>query len=308
VRPVDSAVLAEHQPPDFVESGDKVDRGQVVVVGGDAETPGGVMLAAIASLRAGAGRAHVLVDQSATAAMGVAQPELRVSALPEDARLERSPTLVESIERADAIVVGCGCIDPEQAGSLVVQIAPLVSPGAVLVVDAAALSMLAERPELLADLGERAVLLPNPTEAALLLRCRDDEIGRDLERAARMTVERFGATVAVRAATTCIAAPGQGPFVDDRGHPALGTSGSGDVLVGIVAGLAARGATPISAALWGVRTHGLCGETLAAAHGGLGLLARELLDHVAPELNVLAGEPRTQASASASQSTAASHV
>ena len=85
-RPVDTTVLAEHQPPDFVEGGDKVDRGQVVVVGGDAETPGGAMLAAIGALRSGAGRAHVIVDATVVATMAVAHPELRVSPLLEDAR------------------------------------------------------------------------------------------------------------------------------------------------------------------------------------------------------------------------------
>jgi ADP-dependent NAD(P)H-hydrate dehydratase len=307
-RAVDITVLAEHQPPDFVDAGDKRDRGQVVVIGGDPETPGGGMLAAIGALRAGAGRAHVIADESATASMAVAHPELRVSALPQHARLQAAPKLVESIERADVIVVGSGCTDAERASSVVVQVAPLVSPAAMLIIDAAGLAAVAERPELLGDLGDRAVLLPNPTEAARLLHQPDDAVSDDLERATRTAVERFGTTVAVRGATTYVAGPGHGPFFDERGHAALGTSGSGDVLIGMVAGLAARGATPIGAVLWGVRAHGLAGEALAAEHGGLGLLARELLDHVAPELNRMTAAARGQARASASQSMAASQV
>jgi hydroxyethylthiazole kinase-like uncharacterized protein yjeF len=307
-RPVDGALLAQHRPPDGDDAGDKSDRGQVVVVGGDAETPGGAMLAAIAALRAGAGRAHVIVDEVATAAMAVANPELRVSALPQHARLQAAPRLVGSLERADAVVLGSGCTDPEQASSLVVQVAPLVAPGAVLVVDAAALSALTERPELVSELRERAILLPNPTEAARLLQRSDDEVGDDLERATREVLDRFGTTVAVRGATSWTATPGDGPFVDETGHPALGTSGSGDVLIGIVAGLAARGATPLGATLWGVRAHGLCGESLATELGGLGLLARDLLDRIAPVLNELASAARRQTTTSASQSTAASQV
>jgi hydroxyethylthiazole kinase-like uncharacterized protein yjeF len=308
VRPVDGTVLAEHQPPDFAEAGDKVDRGQVVVIGGDAETPGGAMLAAIAALRSGAGRAHVVVDETATAAMAVSHPELRVSPIPERARLEMAPILIHSIEHADAIVLGSGCMDPERAGSLLAQVAPLVAAGAVLVVDAAALVALAEHPELVKGLRERAILLPNPTEAALLLQQSDDEVGRDLARAARTALDRFGTTVAVRGATTWITAPGQELFVDDRGHPALGTAGSGDVLMGIVAGLAARGGSPIGATLWAIHAHGLCGESLAAELGGLGLLARDLLDRVAPTLNELASAARRQATLTASHSIAASQV
>src|SRR5689334_24221502 len=77
------------------------------------------MLVALAALRAGAGRAHVITDATATTAMAVAQPELRVSALPEHARLQADPRLVAGIERADAVVVGSGCTDQERAGSVV---------------------------------------------------------------------------------------------------------------------------------------------------------------------------------------------
>ena len=175
-----------------------------------------------------------------------------------------------------------------------VQVAPLVGPGAVLVVDAAALVAVAERPELVSGLQERAILLPNPTEAARLLHQTDAEVDRDLSRATRTALDRFGTTVAVRGTTTWITAPGQDLFLDDRGHSALGTSGSGDVLMGMVAGLAARGMTPIGATLWGVHAHGLCGEFLAAELGGLGLLARDLLDRVAPTLNALASSVRGQ--------------
>ncbi|HKQ99795.1 MAG TPA: NAD(P)H-hydrate dehydratase, partial [Pyrinomonadaceae bacterium] len=60
----------------------------------------------------------------------------------------------------------------------------------------------------------------------------------------------------------------------------LATSGSGDVLAGIIAGLAARGATPSQAAAWGVHLHARAGEELAKRMGRLGYLARELPDEV----------------------------
>ena len=48
-------------------------------------------------------------------------------------------------------------------------------------------------------------------------------------------------------------------------HVGLATSGSGDTLAGIVAGLLARGAPPVQAALWGVFLHGEAGNRLARA-------------------------------------------
>jgi hydroxyethylthiazole kinase-like uncharacterized protein yjeF len=284
-REVDRVVLAEHAPPADGDATDKFDRGQVVVLGGDIETPGGVALAALATLRAGAGRAHVVTEPEVARSLAVANPELRVSPLPVDVRRERD--LAESIGRADAVIVGTGCRDRARAGSLLEQVMPLVSEHATVCVDAAALRTIGDRPSLVAGCDGRVVLLPNVGEAADLLRVPRDDVDGDARRALRQAVSCFHTTIAIRGATTWIGAPDHEPHVERAGHPALGTSGSGDVLVGIVAALAARGATAFGATLWGVHVHARGGEVLAARHGGLGLLARDLLDEIPRTLNEL---------------------
>ena len=60
------------------------------------------------------------------------------------------------------------------------------------------------------------------------------------------------------------------------GGPGLGISGSGDVLAGIVGGLLARGAEPLTALLWSVWLHGEAGAALDRRIGPRGFLAREL--------------------------------
>lgn len=286
-RAVDRLVLAEHAPPADGDGTDKFERGQVVVLGGDADTPGGVVLAALAALRAGAGRAHVITDPAVTVAMAVANPELRVSAIPAG-RLADARDLVSGIGHADVVVVGTGCRDRRRAASLLEQVVPLLSDRAVLCLDAAALPLVAERPSLIRDRGGRVMLLPNVGEAADLLRVARDDVEDDPARAVRRAVECFESPVAIRGSTTWMGAPGHDLFVERGGHPALGTSGSGDVLAGIVAALVARGAEPLGAVLWGVHVHARCGEALAARHGGFGLLARDLLDQVPVTLNELA--------------------
>jgi NAD(P)H-hydrate repair Nnr-like enzyme with NAD(P)H-hydrate dehydratase domain len=62
--------------------------------------------------------------------------------------------------------------------------------------------------------------------------------------------------------------------------PGLATSGSGDVLAGLVAGLLARGAEPAQAAVWAVALHARAGAALARRFGPLGYLARELAAEV----------------------------
>jgi NAD(P)H-hydrate repair Nnr-like enzyme with NAD(P)H-hydrate dehydratase domain len=98
--------------------------------------------------------------------------------------------------------------------------------------------------------------------------------------AARRAAEAFGATVALKGAQTVIAAPDGSVLRYTRGGVGLGTSGSGDVLAGIVVGLLARGADPLRAAAWGVFLHGEAGNALARRHGAVGFLARELAAEV----------------------------
>ncbi|HEY0709171.1 MAG TPA: NAD(P)H-hydrate dehydratase, partial [Polyangia bacterium] len=68
----------------------------------------------------------------------------------------------------------------------------------------------------------------------------------------------------------------------------LATSGSGDVLAGIMAGLAARGASPVQAAAFGVHLHARAGEVLARKVGPLGYLAREIMAEIPPLMAHLA--------------------
>ncbi|HEX8687193.1 MAG TPA: MbtH family NRPS accessory protein, partial [Pyrinomonadaceae bacterium] len=76
------------------------------------------------------------------------------------------------------------------------------------------------------------------------------------------------------------------------GSVGLATSGSGDVLAGVIAGLVARGAEPLRAAAWGVYLHARAGERLSARLGTLGLLARELPGEIPPVMSELSNHER----------------
>jgi NAD(P)H-hydrate repair Nnr-like enzyme with NAD(P)H-hydrate dehydratase domain len=64
------------------------------------------------------------------------------------------------------------------------------------------------------------------------------------------------------------------------GFGGLGTSGSGDVLAGAIAGLRARGTSDAQAACWGTHLHAAAADRLASRLGPLGFLARELADEL----------------------------
>ena len=86
----------------------------------------------------------------------------------------------------------------------------------------------------------------------------------------------WNAVVALKGATTWIAAPDGPLWRHSGGNVGLAISGSGDVLAGLIAGLASRGAPVEQSALWGVALHARAGERLAVRAGPLGYLARDL--------------------------------
>ncbi|MCG7288268.1 NAD(P)H-hydrate dehydratase [Cellulomonas sp. ACRRI] len=253
-------------------------RGGVLVVGGARRTPGAAALAGLTALRIGAGRLTLAVAASVAAPLAVATPEAGVLALPEDA--DGSPTgatpphLAAELERADAVVVGPGLDEPEGAAALVRSVlGALAERDAAVLLDAFALGVLPGlRDEIRLPEG-RTVLTPNTTEAARLLGV--DEV--DPDDAAARVADRWGAVVSCAGT---IAHPDGRRWSSATGYAGLGTSGSGDVLAGAVAGLLAGGASAEQAACWGTAVHGSAGDRLAARVGPLGYLARELADEV----------------------------
>ena len=273
--------------------GDKEVRGRVLVIGGSALVPGAVLLAGVAALRAGAGKLQLATVREAAIPLGLAVPEALVAALPATAGGEidgraAADVLGSYAESADAVLVGPGMADEGAAGALLAALVPRLGPGATLVLDGPAITALAAAPAgLLHPLGGRAVLTPHAGEMASTLGEDKAAVDADPPGAARRAAERFGAVAVLKGADTFIAAPG-GPGAGDggalycftEGSVGLGTSGSGDTLSGIVAGLAARGAPGATAAVWGVWAHGTAGERLAKRTGTVGYLARELLAEV----------------------------
>src|SRR5215211_9125104 len=97
------------------EGGDKEERGRVLVVGGGRETPGAVVLAGVAALRAGAGKLQVATGASNAALVASALPEARVFALPETRAGKLSKSACAKLEghlgKAQCVCIGPGLIE-----------------------------------------------------------------------------------------------------------------------------------------------------------------------------------------------------
>ena len=283
---VDNAFLQAWPLPHVQPNGDKADRGRVLVVAGSREMPGAAALAGTAALRAGAGRLVIATPQGAALAVAAAVPEARVIALPETAdggpSFHGLPLVSPLAGAVDAVVIGPGMVGPEVTLAFVQMLMPLFRDVPVLL-DALAMDAVRSARRF----AQPVILTPHCGEMAHLCGMEKSDLQQEPLPMARHSAAAWNAVVALKGATTCVARPDGEAWVHELSVPGLGTSGSGDVLAGLIAGLAARGAAPEQAAVWGVALHARAGQALAKRHGELGYLARELAGEVPAIMHAL---------------------
>jgi hydroxyethylthiazole kinase-like uncharacterized protein yjeF len=240
----------------------------------------------------------VATGKSVAQLVALAIPESRVLGLAENEAggftVEAVSALDPLADRINAILIGPGMEDEEATARLVHALLPrLHGTNTRVVLDANAMGAILHPPAGVNPPFRFDVLVlvtPHAGEMAHLTGIAKEEMAGGADRIALDAALRWNAVVALKGARTVIATPQGERWQHEGGNVGLATSGSGDVLAGIIAGLAARGAELTQAAGWGVVLHAQAGERLAARLGRLGYLARELTDEVPALLEQAAGD------------------
>ncbi|MBQ2773796.1 MAG: NAD(P)H-hydrate dehydratase [Clostridia bacterium] len=248
--------------------------GRVLVVGGSPNMSGAALLAAKAAYRAGAGLVEIFAPEENRLVYQIALPEAIVTCYNDQNAPQQ---LKDALARADAIALGMGLSQGDTAKMLVEH--TLNTQGIPLVIDADALNLIAADMALRTRLylREGAVLTPHPMEMSRLSLLPLSEVMGDLPRAALSLAKDSGKTVVLKDAHTIIAHE-ERLFFNTYGNSGMATGGSGDVLAGIIASLAAQGSTLQTAATCGVLAHALAGDIAKERHGNHGLLARDIVE------------------------------
>jgi hydroxyethylthiazole kinase-like uncharacterized protein yjeF len=292
VTALTAEVLRRMPLPQPGPDGDKDQRGRILVIAGSVEVPGAALLAGVAALRAGAGKLQIATAAKMAPHLGLAVPEALVLGLPDEAdgRLsaDAADRLLPRARATDAVLIGPGMMDEEGVAEIARRLL-LGTERPAFVLDAAALNRARDLRDVLHKKGGRVVLTPHAGEMATLLGIDRDEVASDPLGTARGAAALLQSIVVLKGSSSCIVSPDGAAWSFDEGAVGLATSGSGDTLAGIVAGLLARGATPVEAALWGVYLHGMAGNRLTASHGPVGFLARELLAEIPRLMSDLSG-------------------
>jgi ADP-dependent NAD(P)H-hydrate dehydratase len=279
---VDATALRAWPLPMPSDDGDKEVRGHVLILGGSREMPGAVILAATAALRAGAGKLTIATGASVAQLVALALPEARVIGLAETDQGGFTEAAVGKLDpladKVNAILIGPGMQDEAATAVLVGALLPRLDGSETSVVlDACAMGIV---------LGASfrfsvpVIVTPHAGEMAHLSGATKEAVCAAPDDHAAQAARDWNAVVALKGARTVIIAPGGERWQHEGGNVGLATSGSGDTLAGIIAGLAARGATLPQAACWGVALHARAGEQLAERFGALGYLAREIPEQI----------------------------
>jgi hydroxyethylthiazole kinase-like uncharacterized protein yjeF len=274
-------LLIQDFPLPELPDGGKNDHGRLLVVAGERSLPGAALLCATAAMRAGAGSLKIATVESIAANVGTAVPESRTIGLAEAEDGGFAPQSVEQIaelaEDVDAVVAGPGMLASPTCEAIA---AALLKSDAALALDAGLLRSLPPVNQDASGSKPPPVLLPHAGEMAALLGCEEEKVEADPVGCGRACAERYGAITLVKGSTSHVVHPDGRVWVYHGGAPGLGVSGSGDTLAGIVGGLLARSADPLTAILWAVLLHGEAGEQLSRKVGAVGFLAREIPDEI----------------------------
>ena len=259
----------------------KGSRGRVLVVAGGPGFLGAARLAAAGAVRAGAGLVTLAVPAPLWEALAAGGPwEALTRGLAADEHgavaADALPEVAALAQGVRAVLVGPGLTTWK--GTAVLVRGLLEQETRVpLVLDADALNVLAEDPGPLAQARRPVAITPHPGEMGRLMGTTSDAVQRDRVGHALTAARELGCVVVLKGAGTLIADPGGRLFLNPTGNPVLATGGTGDVLGGMVAALAAQGTSLVGAAVAAAYVHGLAADARVEREGRRGFAAGDLL-------------------------------
>lgn len=263
----------------------KFSHGHALIVSGDHGHAGAARMAARGALRIGAGLVTVASPPGAMAENAARLDAVMLRPVADAAGLCE----VLKDRRITALCLGPGLgLDTRAAGLVGVAVGTSSRWGWLrLVLDADALTLLANDEGLFRLLHDRCVLTPHAGEFARLFPDIAEKLAAPAVKgpayskvdATREAAARAGCVVLFKGADTVIAAPDGrcsiNAAVYERAAPWLATAGSGDVLAGFITGLLARGFAPMQAAETAAWLHVECARSF-----GPGLIAEDLPDEL----------------------------
>ena len=271
--------LAYSIMPRREDNSNKGSFGKLLLITGSEDYPGAGALSLEAALRGGAGLVTYLGESEIAKTLYFRFPEAiykRCSRFSEISRNEVD--LVVSLSKAHgATLIGSGCTKSEGLYDLVCEL--LRSDGGLLIIDADAINVLAERREEASALIKKSkrtvILTPHPLEFARLIGSSAPDVQLNRLSYALNYAREHGCILVLKGAAT-IVTDGKKVFINSSGSSALAKAGSGDVLAGFLSSAVTSMPDPLEASAFSVYVHGAAGDALAARLSEIGVTPSDL--------------------------------
>lgn len=265
--------------------------GHVLVLGGSPGLTGAPHLAALAALRSGAGLVTAAAPAALSAEVKGGLPDIMALPLASPKNDAAWPTtlpenLVHMLPSMVALVVGPGMGRSDAAAAFLrALLAHEQRPPTVL--DADALNLLAEHPDMLSLLKATDILTPHPGEAGRLLQQPAAAVQRARQHALHRLMELAPACWILKGAGTLVGQRKAPVLLSPYDVPTLAVGGSGDVLAGCAVALLASTGNALHAALLAVAAHVRAGFILLEHFPRRGNLASDIAHTLPAALNTL---------------------
>ncbi len=240
------------------------------------------MLSSSAAYKVGAGLVDVAIPSCVSQVLMTKLPEA-VTTPYQDEESNDFAFVDQKVQIASSILCGPGMSQAPYAKKLLTRILKEAPDDIVLVLDADALNMIAGDEELEKLVRQRegnTVLTPHMGEASRLLDKPISSLMNDPVTFGKELADRYQSIVVLKDALTLVMEPGGKIYYNCTGNNGMSTAGSGDVLAGMIAGLAGQGMPAFEAAFTGVYLHGLAGDMAAEKKGRYALMASDIVSNI----------------------------
>lgn len=278
---IDRALLERALPVRAADS-NKGSYGHLLCLCGSRRYPGAAYMSGTAAARCGAGLVTVGAPEVLWSVLAARMSEVMVLPLPQTAAGGLSLAALDEIlafaEKCGCVLIGCGLSPESETAALVREL--LLRLRGTVVLDADGINACEGHIDVLRASRADLVLTPHPGEMGRLCGKTAAEVQADREGCATSFARENGVTLVLKGAGTLVAAPDGRLFRNNTGNPGLAKGGSGDVLAGMTAGLAAQGIDPVLAACAAVRIHGLAADRCAKKQSQYAMLPTDLFSEI----------------------------
>jgi hydroxyethylthiazole kinase-like uncharacterized protein yjeF len=266
------------RPPD----GHKGTFGNVLIIAGARGFSGAAAMAALSALKLGAGLVRLAAPEGIMDALESKLLEVVKVPLPQTAEETISTAAIDVLtplmKQSDVVVIGPGITTQSETASFVFKILPKVR--VPLIIDADALNCIAHNIQFFKKIKTPFIITPHPGEFSRLTHLSPQHINDNRIDLAPKFSKEFGGVLLLKGAPTVIASPRAETYINPIGNSGLASAGSGDVLVGMIAGLCAQHVPLLDASRAGAFLHGLCAELAMDKNSEYSLIASDIIDYI----------------------------